>query len=67
MHTTHQIMQVRVIKALKVKRYKRKKYSYVIFFYTVNLTQNNAAWVQHVLRVFNEKPGHLHDHNLYIQ
>ena len=48
-------MQVCVIKALKVKRYKRKNYSYVIIFDTANPIQNNATWVQHVLRVFHEK------------
>jgi hypothetical protein len=51
-------MQVWVIKALKIKRYNRKKnYSYVIIFYKVNLTQNKAALVQHVLRVFHGKPA----------
>jgi hypothetical protein len=55
MHTSHKVMHVCVIKALKVKRYKRKNYFYVIIFHTVNPTQNNAAWVQHVLWVFHEK------------
>jgi hypothetical protein len=49
-------MQVCVIKALNVKRYKRKNYSYVIIFSKVNLTQIKAAWVQHMLRVFHGKP-----------
>jgi hypothetical protein len=58
MHTSDKkVMQVCVIKALKVKRYKRKKnYSYLIIFYKVNPTQNKVAWDQQVLRVVHGKP-----------
>jgi hypothetical protein len=56
MYTSNKVMQVCVIKALKVKRYKEKTIP-IDFFYKVNLTQIKAAWVQHVLRVFHGKPA----------
>jgi hypothetical protein len=57
MYTSNKVLQVCVITALKIKRYKRKNYSFVIILNIIRLMQNKAAWYQHVLWAVHWKPA----------